>query len=508
MPTLSFSTSFFLFSIIFHPFLAHKVATNDDPLIGTSREALETIIAGGGGGGFWEAPPPSPYSYSYTPPPPPPPPVPKCTLPPPPPPPKCPPPPPKPKCPPPSPPPPLPPSPPPPPPCKYPTKSGCFENRRLKKSYGVIRKFKSKIQADANSRKYTNTWRGPDVCKYKGFRCEIRPDVNKKAVASVDFNGFKLAGRDGSLPLYGFIDELDDLAIFHANSNNFTGTVPLGVSKIKYLYELDLSNNDLSGDFPMEVLQAKNLTFLDLRFNSIKGTVPQQVFNLDLDILFINNNNLEQKLPDNLGDTPVLYLTFANNKFSGPIPASIGKAANLLEVLFLNNQLSGCLPYEIGNLSQATVFDVGTNKLTGPIPFSFGCLKSIELLNLANNEFYGEVPEIVCKLQNLQNFSLSNNYFTQVGPACRNLISKKILDVRNNCILDLPDQKSKAECSAFFSRKLYCDRKDSFKWVPCMKHGYSNSSSSSAVKSGKESTESSSSSSPSARTYSKLIPHV
>ncbi|XP_021296935.1 uncharacterized protein At4g06744-like, partial [Herrania umbratica] len=296
--------------------------------------------------------------------------------------------------------------------------------------------------------------------------------------------------------------KLNDLAIFHANSNNFTGTVPFGVSKIKYLYELDLSNNKISSDFPMEVLGASNLTFLDLRFNSLKGEVPQEVFKLDLDVLFINNNNLEQKLPDNLGDTPVLYLTFANNKFAGPIPPSIGRARNLLEVLFLNNQLTGCLPYEIGYLSKATVFDVGSNKLTGPIPNSFGCLRKIELLNLANNEFYGAVPEIVCQLPKIENLSLANNYFTQVGPACRKLIWKKKLDVRNNCILDLPNQKSEDECAKFFSKPpLGCERKESFKWVPCMKGGYHYSNS--TEKSHQESTASL----PSAKTYSTLIPH-
>ncbi|XVF45094.1 hypothetical protein PTKIN_Ptkin02bG0178300 [Pterospermum kingtungense] len=457
MRTVSFSIPFLLFTIFFHSCLFHEVVSDDDPLTGTKRETLEIIIGGGG-----EAPGPSPDNGDCSPPPPP---------------------------------------PPPPPPCKFRNANGCFENARLAKAYDVIHKFKKRIKVDAHSIKYIKTWEGNNVCKYKGFKCEKRPDVKEKAVASVDFNGAKFSGCDGSLPLDDFIDGLDDIAIFHANSNNFTGTVPFGVSKIKYLYELDLSNNKMVGDFPMEVLKATNLTFLDLRFNLIKGMVPPQAFKLDLDVLFINNNNFVQRLPDNLGDTSVLYLTFANNNFTGPIPPSIGKAPNLLEVLFLNNQLTGCLPYEIGNLTQATVFDVGSNKLTGPIPYSFGCLKKIELLNLANNQFYGEVPEIVCSLPKLENLTLSNNYFTQVGPACRDLIWRKKLDVRNNCILDLPSQRPKAECEAFFTRKLYCDRKESFKWVPCFEDGYHYTNS--ADKSHQESTASA----PSPRTYSTLIPH-
>ncbi|XVF67535.1 hypothetical protein PTKIN_Ptkin10aG0129000 [Pterospermum kingtungense] len=493
MKILSFSTLFLLFTIFFHSCLCQKVPS-DDALV--NREALEIIIGGGPAPSpeYEEPPPPEPEC--------PPPPPPECPPPPSPPPPS-PPPPPPPSPPPPSPP---PPSPPPPPPCYGGGKYGCFENERLAKSFRVIQNFRMKLFDDDNSRKYTRTWKGNDVCKYKGFFCDNYPEKfrsggNQKSIAAVDFNGAKFHGKKGLLPLNDFIEQLDQLAIFHANSNNFSGTVPTNVSRIKYLYELDLSNNKLSGNFPKEVLSAKNLTFLDIRFNKINGVVPQQVFDLDLDVLFINNNNLEQKLPENLGDTPVLYLTFANNKFTGHIPRSIGRAPNLLEVLFLNNSLTGCLPYEIGNLSQATVFDVGTNKLTGPIPYSFGCLKKIELLNLANNQFYGEVPEIVCKLPKIENFSLSNNYFTQVGPACRDLIMKKKLDVRNNCILDLPSQKSKAECAAFFSRKLQCERKESFKWIPCMKGGYN------LYNSTEESAQESTVSVPSTRTYSTLNPH-
>ncbi|KAK8706613.1 hypothetical protein V6N13_050169 [Hibiscus sabdariffa] len=479
---------------IFNPCLSHELPTDHDhPSIGTNRQTLEIIIGGGGG----VSPAPAPPDNQDCPPPPPPP---------------CPPSPPPPKSSPsPSLPPPKPPThkphpqPPSPVGCGYRYNNLCFENERIAKAYKVIQEFKKLIFIDSNSKRFTDTWNGPNVCKYYGFKCDVRPDVKKNAVAAVDFNGGKFVGINGSLPLNNFIDRLEDLAIYHANSNSFTGKVPvIGVSKINYLYELDLSNNKLESDFPMQVLAAKKLTFLDIRFNNFKGPVPSSVFNLDLDVLFINNNKFQQPLPDNVGDSPVLYLTFAYNFFTGQIPKSIGRAPNLLEVLFLNNQFSGCLPYEIGNLSQATVFDVGTNKLTGPIPYSFGCLKKMELLNLANNEFYGEVPEIVCQLTKLENLSLSNNYFTQVGPVCRDLIMKKKLDVRKNCILDLPEQKSKADCAAFFSRKWNCEKKETYKLIPCMKGKHGNVDWKSSEKSEEESTVSSS---PSPRTYNALKPH-
>ncbi|KAK4789180.1 hypothetical protein SAY86_020499 [Trapa natans] len=289
-----------------------------------------------------------------------------------------------------------------------------FESKRLEIVYPVIQRFKSRIKYDPLG--ITKTWVGSDICnKYKGFNCDLTPNQNATALAGVDFNGFLFGGPE--LVLTGFLDQLPDIAIFHANSNNFTGAIPQGINRLQYLYELDLSNNKYSGEFPTQVI-GKGLTFLDLRFNSFSGTVPPQIFAPgQLDVIFINNNGFHaQSLPESIGLTEARYLTFANNMFTGPIPRSIGLASETLrEVLFLNNYLSGCLPAEIGLLGRATVFDAGQNQLTGPIPHSFGCLEKMQVLNLAENQLYGTVPEEVCSLPNLMNLSLSWNYFTQVG---------------------------------------------------------------------------------------------
>ena len=62
-----------------------------------------------------------------------------------------------------------------------------------------------------------------------------------------------------------------DIAIFHANSNNFIGPINQNLNQLRYLYELDLSNNKFLGGVPWNVLGATNLTFVDLRFNTTLG---------------------------------------------------------------------------------------------------------------------------------------------------------------------------------------------------------------------------------------------
>ncbi|KAK9269912.1 hypothetical protein L1049_025485 [Liquidambar formosana] len=368
--------------------------------------------------------------------------------------------------PPPPPPPPSPPEPkaaPPPPPLPPGQNPLIFADQRLAMVYPIIQKFKSIITTDPLN--ITKSWVGSDICSYKGFYCENPPHNNTAiALASVDFNGFQLSAPT----LDGFLDQLPDIALFHANSNNFTGTISPAISNLPYLYELDISNNKFSGSFPTAILNMDSLIFLDLRFNLFTGSVPPQIFTKNLDFLFINNNNFMQELPDNLGSTHILFLTLANNKFMGPIPHSISKAlSTLTEVLFLNNMLSGCLPYELGFLKEAVVFDVGNNQLTGPIPFSLGCMEKVEQLNFAGNLFYGMVPEVVCELGNLVNLSLSDNYFAQVGPVCRDLIRRGVLDIGKNCVPDLPFQRSVADCVDFFEQPRFCPHIGSFFYVPC-----------------------------------------
>ncbi|XP_061354513.1 uncharacterized protein At4g06744 [Gastrolobium bilobum] len=389
----------------------------------SEREALEIMTGGGGGYVYGSPPPPSPSPSGCSP------------LPPPPPPPRCP-----------------------------PTMT------RLQKARSVLLKFASSINDTSG---YTKNWKeAKNPCKFNGVRCAKYPNTSELAVAGLNLNGASISGLNRkNVSLSGILNKLQELTFFHVNSNNFAGPIPNEIIRYPYFFELDLSNNKLEGQFPMQVLQSKQLVFLDLRFNNLYGPIPPQLFLLDLDVIFINNNDFSGYLPDNFGSTPARFLSFANNKLAGPIPQSIGNASKTLtEVLFLGNNIEGCLPYEIGYLKMATVFDVSKNCLTGPIPLSFACLEKIQFLNLEHNQFYGTVPEMVCELPGLRNggnLSLSNNYFTQVGPECRKLIEAKVLDVSNNCILGLPNQKPYEQCSEFFSKVKPCPNPKYLSYIPC-----------------------------------------
>ncbi|XP_030486316.2 uncharacterized protein At4g06744 [Cannabis sativa] len=339
-----------------------------------------------------------------------------------------------------------------------------FLDQRLAVVYPIIQTFKNTITSDPFG--VTKTWVGSDVCSYTGFYCDNPPDnLTATTVSSIDFNGFNLAAPT----LDGFIDQIPDLALFHANTNKFSGIISPKIATLQYLYELDISNNNFGGPFPTVLLAMTGLTFIDLRYNSFTGVVPPQIFQQSVEALFLNNNNFIQIIPESIGSTPTTLLVLANNKFIGPIPRSIGKATSLTEVLLLNNLLTGCVPYEIGFLRNAILFDASNNLLTGPLPCSLGCLENIEVLNFAGNLLYGKVPEVICELGMLNNFSLADNYFTYVGPHCRRLISNGVLDVKNNCIhgAGLSDQRSIEECALFFMKPRSCLHPSWFTFLPC-----------------------------------------
>ncbi|CAD6250301.1 unnamed protein product [Miscanthus lutarioriparius] len=349
-----------------------------------------------------------------------------------------------------------------------------FPNEQLYHAYLVIQRFKSTITSDPKN--VTATWTGHDLCgetTYMGFYCGSPTGEDKKlAVTGVILNGYSLHAPT----LQGFVDQLPDLALFHAASNNFGGDIPR-LDGLEYRYKLSVSTDPpletqdylgqkatLSGKGNVQLGHCVTANFdfsinIGIKRGGNGGNIIPGV--TDAKALLLNNNNLSGPLPVDLGFSKVSYLALANNKLSGQIPPSIGHLQDsLLEVLLLNNQLSGCLPHELGMLHKAAVIDAGMNQLTGPIPASFSCLSSVEQLNLAENHLYGQVPDAVCKLAGpagrLANLALSGNYFTSVGPACATLIKDGVLDVKNNCIPGLANQRRPAECAAFQSQPKTC----------------------------------------------------
>ncbi|CAN4091277.1 unnamed protein product [Withania somnifera] len=288
-------------------------------------------------------------------------------------------------------------------------------NPRLFDAYIALQAWKHVITSDP--RNFTKNWYGYNVCNYTGVY---------------------------------YLGLLTDLAVFHINSNRFSGTIPKSFSKLRLLYELDVSNNLFCGKFPSVVLSLPTLKFLDIRYNQFEGNVPPSLWDRTLDALFINNNNFQFAWPKNLGKSPVSALVMANINITGCIPSTIANMSKTLnEIILMNASLSGCLPQELGLLKNVRVFDVSFNNLVGELPEAIGGMKKLEHLNVAHNKLSGEIPASICSSPKLENFTYSYNFFCGEPKICLKLKEK---NDKKNCIPYRPSQRLESECKTFYSR--------------------------------------------------------
>lgn len=324
-----------------------------------------------------------------------------------------------------------------------------FANPRLEKAYEALQAWKKAMTDDPFN--FTSNWYGPDVCTYRGVYCAPALDDSYiQTVAGIDLNHANIAGY---LPKE--LGLLTDLSLFHLNSNRFCGTIPYTIKNWRLLYEIDVSNNNFNGGFPKVLLSLPYLKFIDVRYNYFDGPIPSKLFDLDLDAIFINNNNFTSKFPQNIGNSPVSVAVLAYNNFQGCLPPSISKMSKTLnEIILEDSGLKGCLPSEIGELTQLNVLDVSYNDLSGPLPESMGEMKNLEQLNVAFNMFSGSIPESICSLPKLENFTYSSNFFSDAPYKCLKL---QETDDRLNCIAGRPFQRSASVCKSFNDYPISCE---------------------------------------------------
>jgi len=112
-----------------------------------------------------------------------------------------------------------------------------FPNEQLYRAYLVIQRFKRTITSDPKN--VTATWIGHDLCgetTYVGFYCGSPTGGDEKlTVTGIILNGYSLHAPT----LQGFVDQLPDLALFHAASNNFGGDIPQ-LAGLEYMYKLSV----------------------------------------------------------------------------------------------------------------------------------------------------------------------------------------------------------------------------------------------------------------------------
>ncbi|KAF3782142.1 putative LRR receptor-like serine/threonine-protein kinase [Nymphaea thermarum] len=302
-------------------------------------------------------------------------------------------------------------------------------------------------------------------------------------------------------PTIGEFRQIQSLSL---HGNNFTGGIASsGILKIPNIMHLDLSFNQFSGNLPLELTRVPTLKFLILTGNSFSGSIPPEFGNLTgLQALDVSYNRLTGSIPPEIGKlTSLLWLMLAENFLEGEIPPEIGNCSSLLWLNLANNKLSGKLPNEISRIGSKPepIFAFNRRNLAGPVgsseclvvkrwipgnypPFTFdyallnqkNCLDywnslikgdaSFQIcvntsgnvsrkdivsgyLQLTGNELSGEIPASLGQMKTLSLINLGFNRFTGKLPSEIGQIPLKVLNVTNNNISGpIPQELGNLRC--------------------------------------------------------------
>ena len=167
-------------------------------------------------------------------------------------------------------------------------------------------------------------------------------------------------------------------------SCNLGPSFPTWLRSQKEVFLLDLSNASISGSIPKWFWNISfNLEWLDLSDNQLQGQLPNSLkfhsgayIELEIDFSY---NLFEGPIPFSIKG--VYLLDLSHNKFSGPIPLSRGESMLDLNYLFLSeNQIIGTIPDSIGHITSLQVIDFSRNNLTGSIPYTINNCFSLIVL--------------------------------------------------------------------------------------------------------------------------------
>eukprot|EP00253_Pinus_taeda_P010068 PITA_10068 len=163
-----------------------------------------------------------------------------------------------------------------------------------------------------------------------------------KSLGVLSVGGNTLTGR---IPeSVGYLQQLEYLNL---KNNQLSGTIPATLGKCVKLLLLDLSYNRLRGHIPLEMGGLVNLAMgFKISNNLLEGTIPLGLSKMSMvQDIDLSCNALEGLIPAFLSELQDLHsINFSSNNLSGEIPVSLEKLKALSYLNFSFNKLSGEVP--------------------------------------------------------------------------------------------------------------------------------------------------------------------
>lgn len=220
---------------------------------------------------------------------------------------------------------------------------------------------------------------------------------------------------------------------------------------------------------------------IDLHGLGLSGELPSSLFDLPITEIYLQDNDLQGTLPDNVGKNGLLQvLDVSNNKLTGSLPSSLSNSVNA-QISCNNNKMRGTIPQEIvenclklnswilspqrlGNKFDPIVMadlqekDVDAlraiyNEMTSDTQNELGwkmnddprnwkgvywnatghCI-GLEMKSISLNKLSSHIND----LTSLKLLNLSDNYLKEI-PSIASLTELQLLDLSSNHIISLPE---------------------------------------------------------------------
>lgn len=273
--------------------------------------------------------------------------------------------------------------------------------------------FKSAIKSDPSG--LLKTWKaGTDCCNtWSGITCLVD-------------------NRVSTLTVYGQSGKLN---------STLSGTISPSLSKLQYLNGIYIENHPkLTGGFPSFLFNLPRLAYVYIENNGLSGRIPDNIGKMTQLFAFsLEGNKFSGSIPSSVGLlTQLSQLKLGGNRLTGTIPDGIKQLKNLTLLSLGGNQLTGTIPDIFSGLTDLRVLTLSHNKLSGKIPGSISSLAPLlQYLELGHNSLTGQIPDFLGKFRALDTLDLSWNKFTGVVPKTfANLTKIFNLDLSHNSLVD------------------------------------------------------------------------
>ncbi|KAF7824721.1 receptor-like protein EIX2 [Senna tora] len=142
----------------------------------------------------------------------------------------------------------------------------------------------------------------PLATSYRYFELSLSVEWNREELKQV------MKGRE-----LDYTSNLQFLVNLDLSNNNFSGSIPEGITALTGLQGLNLSHNHLFGEIPERIGDMKSLESIDFSQNHLSGTIPNSMSKLTgLGHMNLSYNNLSGKIPRESQlltlDNPLFYI--------------------------------------------------------------------------------------------------------------------------------------------------------------------------------------------------------